>query len=58
MRLSYDPITNKLKRLGLVFNTADTAAMRARLGPYYARCKGLLGNTAWSLLEAEVGKLA
>jgi TRAP-type transport system periplasmic protein len=49
---------DKLKSQGFVFNTANTATMRARLGPYYARWKSELGSTAWSLLEATVGKLA
>ncbi|MFI4982627.1 MAG: hypothetical protein ACHQIO_19925 [Nevskiales bacterium] len=38
-------------------NVANTATMRARLGPYYARWKNEFGATAWSLLEAETGKL-
>lgn len=58
MAISFDPVVSKLKRLGLAFNDADVASMRARLGPYYARCKNVLGNQAWSLLEHDVGKLA
>ncbi len=49
---------DKLRRQGFAINTADTASMRARLGPYYARQKGEFGNTAWSLLEGAAGKLA
>lgn len=43
---------------GLAFNTADTASFRAKLGAgFYGRWKAELGSTAWSLLEAEVGRL-
>jgi TRAP-type transport system periplasmic protein len=52
-----ESLADKLKRQGLIFNTPDVSGMRARLGPYYARWKNELGSTAWSLLEAEVGKL-
>ena len=48
----------ELRRQGLTFNNADTASMRARLGPYYAHWKSEFGSTAWGLLEAAVGKLA
>jgi tripartite ATP-independent transporter DctP family solute receptor len=48
---------DKLTRQGFTINTADTASMRARLGPYYARQKSEFGNTAWTLLESAVGKL-
>jgi TRAP-type transport system periplasmic protein len=50
-------VANKLKRQGLILNTLETAPMRARLAPYYARWKRELGSTAWSLLEDKVGKL-
>ena len=50
-------IGDKLARQGLIFNTADTTGMRARLGPYYARWKAELGSTPWSLLELTTGKL-
>jgi TRAP-type transport system periplasmic protein len=43
---------------GMVFNDADTASFRARLGAdFYARWKERLGSTAWGLLEAETGRL-
>lgn len=41
-----------LQTEGIVFAEADTASMRARLGPYYARWKATFGAHAWSLLEA------
>jgi TRAP-type C4-dicarboxylate transport system substrate-binding protein len=50
-------LIDKLKRQGMIVNTPDTASMRAKLGPYYARWKNELGATAWGLLEAKVGKL-
>ena len=49
-------LADKLKRYGLIFNTADTGGMRAALGPYYARWKNEFGAAAWSALEAAVGK--
>jgi tripartite ATP-independent transporter DctP family solute receptor len=48
---------DKLVRLGLVFNTADTAGMRAQLKPFYAKWKDTFGPTAWGLLEQTSGKL-
>ena len=50
-------VGDKLTCQGIVFNNADTAGMRARVTPYYAKWKAEFGNTAWSLLEAAVGKL-
>jgi TRAP-type transport system periplasmic protein len=48
---------DKLRRFGLVFNNADAASMRARLGPFYAKWKGEFGSTLWSLMEQTTGKL-
>jgi tripartite ATP-independent transporter DctP family solute receptor len=50
-------LADKLKRQGMIFNTADAASMRARLGGFYQRWKDQLGATPWGLLEATVGKL-
>jgi TRAP-type transport system periplasmic protein len=50
-------LADKLQRQGLTFNTTDTATMRSRLGPFYARWKNELGGTLWGLLEDGVGKL-
>ena len=50
-------VADKLRRQGMIFNTADTTGMRARLGPYYAKCRDMFGPTAWALLEEKVGKL-
>lgn len=47
-----------LRDEGIAFGEADTASMRAKLGPYYARWKDAFGTKAWSLLEADTGKLA
>jgi TRAP-type transport system periplasmic protein len=48
---------DKLRRLGMTFNTADTDSMRAQLKPFYSRWKGEFGPTAWDLLEKTSGKL-
>ena len=43
---------------GMVFNTAETGSFRRKLGAgFYGMWKAALGATAWSLLEAEVGRL-
>lgn len=42
---------------GLAFNDVDTAPFRAKLSGVYAEWKKLLGAKAWSLLEAETGRL-
>jgi tripartite ATP-independent transporter DctP family solute receptor len=42
---------------GLAFNDVDTAPFRASLGGVYASWKKALGARAWSLLEAETGRL-
>ena len=48
----------KLAARGLIFNDADVASFRAKLGGgFYQRWKNEFGAAAWSLLEAEVGKL-
>jgi tripartite ATP-independent transporter DctP family solute receptor len=48
---------DKLRRLGMTFNNADTASMRAPLKPFYGRWKTEFGATAWDLLEKTSGKL-
>jgi TRAP-type transport system periplasmic protein len=48
----------RLTQLGMIFNDADVASFRAKLGPFYAQWKESIGDRAWSLLEAHVGKLA
>jgi tripartite ATP-independent transporter DctP family solute receptor len=43
---------------GMVFNTADVATFRNKLGGgFYQRWKSQFGAAAWNLLEAQVGKL-
>lgn len=43
---------------GMIFNTADTASFRTKLGRgFYGRWRDQFGTTAWSLLESEVGRL-
>jgi tripartite ATP-independent transporter DctP family solute receptor len=47
-----------LAKRGQVFNRADVATFRRRLGDgFYQRWKKQLGDTAWNLLEAQVGRL-
>ena len=52
-----DELRHDLERRGMVFNTADQASFRAVLGSYYPRWKQHIGQRAWDLLEASVGKL-
>lgn len=49
-----------LESKGMVINDVDPAAFRAELASsgFYAQWKSSLGDEAWSLLEASVGKLA
>jgi len=51
-------LQTKLTQQGMVFNDADTASFRTKLGPFYAHWKQTVGQRAWSLLEAHAGKLA
>ena len=51
-------LETSLAARGQVFNTADVATFRKKLGAgFYRRGKQQLGSTAWGLLEAQVGKL-
>src|SRR5258708_18682094 len=49
-----DALATKLKDRGLVFNQADMATFRGRLGPFYARWKQHFGEPAWNLLARQV----
>jgi tripartite ATP-independent transporter DctP family solute receptor len=52
-------LETRLVERGMTFNTADIASFRRRLGDgFYARWKAELGQTAWTLLENEIGPLA
>src|SRR5882672_5599684 len=46
-----------LEKKGMVFNDADKASFRASLASFYPRWKQHIGQRAWDLLEAQVGKL-
>ncbi len=48
----------RLTQQGMIFNDADVASFRAKLAPFYAQWKQSIGDRAWTLLEAHVGKLA
>lgn len=50
-----DQLATKLKDRGLIFNNADIGTFRAKLGPFYARWRQHFGDTAWTLLEKQVG---
>jgi len=51
-------LEGKLAARGMIFNVADVATFRAKLGGgFYQRWKGEFGPTAWGILEREVGKL-
>ena len=52
-----EELRHDLERRGMVFNTVDQASFRAVLGSYYPRWKQHIGQRAWDLLEASVGKL-
>jgi TRAP-type C4-dicarboxylate transport system substrate-binding protein len=51
-------LRTKLATQGMTFNDADTSSFRPRLAAYYSRWKETIGDRAWNLLEAHVGKLA
>jgi TRAP-type transport system periplasmic protein len=46
-----------LETKGMSFIETDQASFRAALASYYPRWKAHIGQRAWDLLEAEVGKL-
>jgi TRAP-type transport system periplasmic protein len=46
-----------LEKKGMVFNDADKSSFRASLTSFYPRWKQHIGQRAWDLLEAQVGKL-
>lgn len=48
---------DKLQRLGLQVNVADTKEFRPKLTGFYGRMKTDFGDKAWTLLESYVGKL-
>ncbi len=47
----------ELERLGMLVNTADATAMRAKLGSFYSRWRERAGAEAWSLLESFAGAI-
>jgi tripartite ATP-independent transporter DctP family solute receptor len=48
----------RLASRGLIFNNADVASFRAKLGGgFYQRWRNEFGERAWALLEDQVGKL-
>jgi TRAP-type transport system periplasmic protein len=50
-------LRDTLTQQGMTFNDAETGSFRAKLGPFYTSWKGKVGQRAWNLLEARVGKL-
>jgi tripartite ATP-independent transporter DctP family solute receptor len=53
-------LQSELEAKGLTFNKVDTASFRDRLrsAGFYKEWREKIGEEAWSLLEAQVGKLA
>lgn len=58
VELLSESLANKLRRRGMLLNTADPAPFKARLAPFYAQFKSEFGSTAWGLLESYAGRLA
>jgi TRAP-type C4-dicarboxylate transport system substrate-binding protein len=50
-RLQNDSLADKLRREGLVFNTADRDTFKAKLAPWYVKQKAFYGQRLWSMLE-------
>lgn len=50
-------LRGELTKQGMIFNDADVASFRRKLGPFYARWRQAIGSRAWTLLEGHVGKL-
>jgi tripartite ATP-independent transporter DctP family solute receptor len=51
-------LATTLAARGMIFNTADVGTFRSKLGGgFYQRWRSQLGQTAWSLMEDQVGKL-
>jgi tripartite ATP-independent transporter DctP family solute receptor len=46
-----------LSKYGMQLNPVDSVSFRQPLAPLYARWKAHFGSTAWTLLEAQVGKI-
>jgi TRAP-type transport system periplasmic protein len=55
-----DRIASGLVQHGMIINTADSAALRARLtaSGFYRHWRDQFGSKAWELLEAHTGRLA
>ncbi|MGH7065280.1 MAG: TRAP transporter substrate-binding protein, partial [Stellaceae bacterium] len=47
----------ELERLGMLVNTADATAIRAKLGGFYSHWRERAGAEAWSLLESFAGAI-
>jgi tripartite ATP-independent transporter DctP family solute receptor len=52
-----EELRTDLTKKGMMFNDADKASFRAVLASYYPKWKAHIGQRAWDLLEANVGKL-
>lgn len=50
-------LADKLRRRGMIINTAETAGFRGKLGTFYKKWAAEFGPTAWGLLEAHAGTL-
>lgn len=56
-QLLNETLVDKLRREGMIVNTADVSGFRPRLANFYKQYKAEFGETAWSLLEQTSGKL-
>jgi len=50
-------LADKLKGVGLAFNTPDPAPFRAKIKPMYAKYKAIYGDALWTALEKATGPL-
>jgi TRAP-type transport system periplasmic protein len=50
-------LAGKLAARGMIFNVADVASFRKKLGGFYRRWRREFGATVWDLLEEQVGRL-
>ena len=47
----------RLLQRGMVLNEANTETFRAKLKPFYARWKEMIGSQCWALLERHAGRI-
>jgi tripartite ATP-independent transporter DctP family solute receptor len=50
-------LLSKLTDRGMIFTSANANSFQNQMDSFYTRWKKYFGNTAWNLLEAQVGKI-